>query len=605
MSNYKRCLTAILLAVFIYDAPAGQEVDNLTVRGVSLVEHCRASSGSESQQIDTLRDYVIAAWKGTEDRNAVEGCSISPDVPAISLVARADGVRVYESWSENIKSLADLADFVASARQGLSADDAKAVDALELFFSHSYELYHYGDRRHRKLLEADTERGVKGLEMRLGDEVVRYSPGDVIAQNLKHGDLIKEFARKNNLIPADMVLKVSLRMFDGEHFLVRMNAAPRIHHLYRGNETVLLEQVTQQAARAWIDLAASWLTGNVHESGRMTYKYWPSLNKEPDDNNTIRQWMATLALEEVAARSGDTDVWALAEKNIEYNLAAFYREEGDLGIIEYRGKVKLGALAMAALAIVQHPGRSKWERQEKALLRLIDHLWRDDGSFKSFYKPQGYPELYNFYPGEALLLWATLFEETGSADLLDRFMKSFEFYRAWHLSPKNRNPAFIPWHTRAYYRVWKKTSDARLKDFIFEMNDWLIDQMQSEESNHPDTLGRFYKPNSKFGIPHASATGVYLEGLIDAYRLARQTGDEARQEKYRLSIRKGIRSLMQLQFVDDVDMYYVPVDSYRYVRGGLRTAVYDNEIRCDNVQHALMGMLEIDGEFSEEDYSQP
>ena len=40
---------------------------------------------------------------------------------------------------------------------------------------------------------------------------------------------------------------------------------------------------------------------------------------------------------------------------------------------------------------------------------------------------------------------------------------------------------------------------------------------------------------------------------------------------------------MQLEFADDIDMFYIP--DRTAVRGGLRTAVYNNEIRVDNVQH--------------------
>ena len=65
----------------------------------------------------------------------------------------------------------------------------------------------------------------------------------------------------------------------------------------------------------------------------------------------------------------------------------------------------------------------------------------------------------------------------------------------------------------------------------------------------------------------------------------------------------GLRSLMQLQFVDDVDLYYVSAP--RLVRGGLRTTTYNNEIRCDNVQHGLMAVLDILGRFAPADYELP
>ena len=57
---------------------------------------------------------------------------------------------------------------------------------------------------------------------------------------------------------------------------------------------------------------------------------------------------------------------------------------------------------------------------------------------------------------------------------------------------------------------------------------------------------------------------------------------------------------MQLEFGDEVDLYYI--SKRARVRGGLRTTVYDNEIRVDNVQHGLMALLDILKIFEPEDY---
>ena len=67
-----------------------------------------------------------------------------------------------------------------------------------------------------------------------------------------------------------------------------------------------------------------------------------------------------------------------------------------------------------------------------------------------------------------------------------------------------------------------------------------------------------------------------------------------------MSLIRAIRSMMQLQFVDDVDLFYVADPTL--VVGGLRTAEYDNEIRCDNVQHPLMGIIKIIRMFEADDY---
>jgi hypothetical protein len=83
--------------------------------------------------------------------------------------------------------------------------------------------------------------------------------------------------------------------------------------------------------------------------------------------------------------------------------------------------------------------------------------------------------------------------------------------------------------------------------------------------------------------------------------LARDVGDERRAEAYRLAIRRGLRSVMQLQFTNHLDMYYI--SKKELAQGGIRTTFYDNAIRIDNVQHNLMAAMRITEVFSPQDYS--
>ncbi|NOZ54186.1 MAG: hypothetical protein GXP08_13835, partial [Gammaproteobacteria bacterium] len=215
------------------------------------------------------------------------------------------------------------------------------------------------------------------------------------------------------------------------------------------------------------------------------------------------------------------------------------------------------------------------------------------------YKPRYRNDNQNFYPGEALLYWATKQRLTPNNTLLTKIYKSFHYYKTWHR--QNRNPAFIPWHTQAYYLLWTMTHDAELKKFIFEMNDWLLNMQQWDNVVYDDTKGRYYNPEHQgYGPPHASSTGVYLEGLVDAYKLARQTNNNKRAQKYKTAIVRGLRSIMQLQYADEVDMYYIFKRDQVY--GGIRSRVYDNTIRIDNIQHSLMAVLKVLDTFSEEDF---
>ena len=140
--------------------------------------------------------------------------------------------------------------------------------------------------------------------------------------------------------------------------------------------------------------------------------------------------------------------------------------------------------------------------------------------------------------------------------------------------------------------VYEQTGESELRDWVFEMNDWLLPMQQWGPPLAPDLWGRFYDPkNLQYGPPHASSTGVYLEGLADALKLARGCGDTERAEIYERAVWRSVRSLRQLQFVDGTDAFYIAKQDK--VLGGLRTETYNNEIRVDNIQHGLMGLLKI------------
>ena len=145
------------------------------------------------------------------------------------------------------------------------------------------------------------------------------------------------------------------------------------------------------------------------------------------------------------------------------------------------------------------------------------------------------------------------------------------------------------------------TRDAELADAVFAMNDWLLGVQQWETAPHPDCRGRFYDPDRPFGPPHASSTAVYLEGLADAVALARAVGEHDRVAGYRTAILRGLRSLSQLTFKDDGDMFYIAKRAA--ARGGVQTSEYDNAVRVDNVQHALTAIDKVLRTFSAEDYS--
>lgn len=553
-------------------------------------------------EIDRVAAVAVSAVKGDAPSD-FEPADVRSDAGfgPVSIVLRDDGLSVGESWSEGETLLEAVWHATQAALDDMAAGRGpRDVEVVEVVLSHSFQEVEVPEEFSAAVL-SDVHRGVRGLEITGAGETMLITPTSMLATNRTFGQALDVALADLDSSLAELRISGRARQFEAEQILVLVDDPPTVYRMERGNKCVPIEAVTRDAVVTLAEGMSDWMVGAVHDDGRMTYKYWPSRGEESAENNMIRQWMATTALGRVAGWRDSDELWQLTRKNVAYNLEQFFEEENGLGlIVEDGSKVKLGAVALAGRALVEHRDREEYAEFESALSRMVDHLWREDGSFKTWYLPESASGQENFYPGEALYFWSALYADSRDPQLLEKIMRSFRYYRAWHLDPANRNPAFVPWHTQAYYELWRETGDRELAAFVFEMNDWLLGVQEWDDALYRDTKGRFYDPDRPFGPPHASSTGVYLEGLVDAYKLASELEETERAEAYRMAIVRGLRSVMQLQFADEVDMFYISQKDR--VRGGIRTEVYHNEIRVDNVQHNLMAALKILDVFSEEDF---
>mgnify|MGYP003636581521 CR=1 FL=1 len=495
--------------------------------------------------------------------------------------------------------------WIRSGENAFDYCERELEQALSKATSFEVEMLHSPEVRHLNPSaknQWNSLRGKQAMEIEFGGKTTRWAATKMLAQNLGFSNALNRHlsAVKRKLDPQ---ASIPVTLYQTRQWFCDNSASPQNHaspvELFRGNRVVEIEFINRESVQRCAQAMTRWLAAQVSDVGAASYKYWPSRGAYASSNNAIRQWMATVCLGRAAKSFGSEPLATIAAKNLAYNLSATYQTDGKQSYIWMNGSAKLGAAALAALAIFESPQRKQFLNEEYALHNLIYSLGNADGSFDTFYIPRERKDNQNFYSGEALLFLATRYRVSRNPAELVRIMDAFHYYRAWHRN--NRNPAFVPWHTQAYYLVWQVTKDEALKNFIFEMNNWLLAMQQWDSAEFPDMQGRFYDPaRPYFGPPHASSTGVYLEGLIDAFALAKQCGDQARADNYRVAIVRGIRSLMQLQFKDVVDCFYIKhVDR---VLGGLRTTVYDNTIRIDNVQHALMALLKIVNRFSDQDY---
>ena len=540
-----------------------------------------------------IEDSLIAAIVNQVYRSNFQNKQSISCLGPTYIVIRSRGRQLFTSWRYELNLFDVLHKTLKEAVPHFQCQALLNCDTIELCLTHSFQRIQL---KEFKGIFSDVHRGVRGIELQYRSNIVRYSPTQVIATNRSYHKIFENFLEKESLSAEAFEARGGIiQTFEARQVLISLNPnASKLSitgtTLYRGSPVVNFEEVSARLLSETIRGMGDWLLRQVHSNGRMLYKYWPSLGREATSNNTIRQFMATVCLIRYAQYTQQLEHLAIATRNLDYNLNQFYRVESDIGLIEYKNSAKLGAAALAALAILEHPKREHYAEVFQSLCCGIETLWQADGSFRTFHKPQERNDNQNFYPGEALLFWAYLYQSSQNQKILQQSCQSFNYYRKWHRA--HRNPAFIPWHTQAYALLFEATNDRTFLEFIFEMNDWLLPIQQWEGVPYIDLQGRFYAPQSpEYGPPHASSTGVYLEGLVEAYHLAISTGDNNRAQAYQTAIYRGFRSLRQLQFKDERDMFYI--SQRNYVLGGLRTTVYDNTIRVDNIQHGLMALLKL------------
>ena len=436
-------------------------------------------------------------------------------------------------------------------------------------------------------------RGLVGIEITLRGEVKRLAPTRMLAANLGFERALEKFLEDRATDADEFRANGGLRAFSARQCLLPGGADPRPVELFRGS-TLIDPAPSPDEDRASV-LAAGigqWMTVNLSADGALPYKYWPSRGEYSPADNAIRRFLASLALARLGNLRGSAKLRGAARRNLRFNLKRYFRAIGQgRGAIVERTGAKLGAAAVAGLAILEIPAREEFLEELHMLTTGIDSLAHDELGFRTFFFPcERDGDNWNFYSGEALLFWAEAARRgVAGAPSLERCAAAFERCRARHF--RRRNPAFVPWHTQACASLFAQTGRREFADFVFEINDWLL-PMQQWDGLAPDLRGRFYNPRRPdFGPPHAASTGAYLEGLADAAALARGIGDRARAEVYGRVIDRGLRSLRQLQFRDEHDTFYI--SRKNRVLGALRTEVYDNAVRVDSAAHALAAAIKI------------
>lgn len=329
-----------------------------------------------------------------------------------------------------------------------------------------------------------------------------------------------------------------------------------------------------------IFLAGEWFLSNADEQKFLQYELDARTGKYSDAVNELRKIGALWSIAEIAAFTGDDRYDDLIEAGLRY-FEQFIMHYDGFAYLDVHGKRKLGYNALLIMAILSsEPG----EQRQKLAEELADgilHQQQEDGSYKTYFFSNQNTGT-DYYPGEASLALATFYEKTGDKRYLEALRKSFPHYRDYWRA--NRTTAFIPWHTQALVKLHALDPDEEYRDFVFEMNDWILTRQQTAEKNiKEEYIGGFQN------APGNSTAG-YLEGLNDAYALAMRIGDTQRTQRYGEAIRLGTRFVHSTQYTNS-NLFGLSAPLDARILGGVKQSPESPMLRVDYNQHATAAFL--------------
>jgi len=429
-------------------------------------------------------------------------------------------------------------------------------------------------------LEEKIELGIHAIEIENGDKKAYFKESVPITNNYSLKRTLERLCEKAGL-DENSYTDPETKIFIYDTITFKGDRENRIVDLYRYNILINSDEIDSKLLFERIALAKTWFINNINNrTERLQYMYYPSSDKYSSSNNYVRQLATLWSITKLKDFFQDSSFDNLIKETLNYYLDySVCIEDYSFIMISNEAKLAYNAfLILSLLHVPDYPDNKKWLT---LLAKGIISLQNIDGSFNTYFVSDRNTGI-DYYPGEAMLALIKLYNKTGERTYLDSVYKAFYYYRRYWRN--NKNTAFIPWHSQIYFLLYKEIKDPQIKDFVFEMNDWLINNYQIYSDAYVDEIGGFPKGNPR------NSTSSYLEGITDAYLLARDIEDNLYINKYQNAIRLGVRFILLTQYTEDNAFY---IENQKRALGGFRHSLISNTQRIDYTQHAIMALMKI------------
>jgi hypothetical protein len=386
---------------------------------------------------------------------------------------------------------------------------------------------------------------------------------------------------------------------------ITAGGAPTAPDLKSGSTSRFKKPLSQQMERA-AQRGADWLFRANRTDGRFEYGFLPALQKKMEGDHYLRQVGAALALARAARFTGNRDHDAIARQALLTLLLDTVEENVPQTKIMVRHTAmpsimvnRLAAAGLLVLAINELVDPTDdLLKQSEQLCAYIARQQLADGSLCYSDAPEDAkqatadPDGVNYYPGEALYGLMRSQRHRPAAWKTDVVRKAVACYRPWW--QKHKNLAFVPWQSAAYAEAFLQTGEPAFADCVTEMNDWVCGlQYVQLDPRQPLWLGGFMSWTDGRPDPAEPQIGsaAFAEGLAEACRVTRKTGDLARHQRYQDSLERCLQFVTTLQYTDANTQHFAPWYRPRLV-GGFHASHQDGNLRIDYAQHAVCALVQ-------------
>ncbi|MBN1794384.1 MAG: hypothetical protein JW844_05415 [Candidatus Omnitrophica bacterium] len=439
------------------------------------------------------------------------------------------------------------------------------------------------------VLQDRFEPGIHGFTIEHGNDTVTHLNSFAVVHNLSLEKIIERVClRKWGRSFRWNTSQITFSLLTISHFI---ESSPRGEpvRLMRDLTHLNPSDLTMEGMRTAVNSAVGWYGEIQKREGLFWYQYLPSLRRYIADDNMVRQAGACYGLAQAARIFGDEKARACATKAIDCLLESIeYLDRAEnKAFIKTEDQGKLGVTALTLLAMSELALEDRYAPYMEKMANAILSLQKTNGSMATYFLNRRRQGSSDYYPGEAMLAIIRLYRLNHDERYIAFLKRAFPYYSAYWRS--NKNTAFVPWQSSAMSGLYQVTGDRQYADFVFEMNDWIIEyQLDESTAPYPDYVGGYSKGGGEPGNSSAS----YTEGMVDAYYLAKVLGDTEREGRYRKSLRDAAAFLLNLQY-DDIDTFYLPRSQTNKVVGAFKQSPSGSAVRIDYTQHAITALARI------------